>query len=124
MSAFVTILAVLHLGVPVHCYRSQQAFDAYSRQLGLGVPISAFYNPDHEIGLSPQSCRDVLEPNLEGADTLAHELAHRWQYLNGLTMVEDEAIAIARWARRGLLKVLERTLSRRGNPNPIVRLTP
>ena len=124
MSAFVPILAALHLAVPVHCYKTDNAFDNASRAAGVGAPVAAFYTPGKLIALSPTSCRDVLEPNLEGADTLAHELAHHWQYVNGLTMWEPEAIAIARWARRGLLRVLERTLGRKAGPDPIVRITP
>ena len=122
MSAFVPILAALQLAVPVHCYQSEDAWQGEKLRARVHPATVAFYSPgvkdQPRIALSPTECKHVLAPNLEGADTLAHELAHHWQWVNGRDMNENEAVRIARWARAGLLRRLEQVLGRKAKPGP------
>lgn len=125
MSAFVTILAALHLAVPVQCYTDGGAYRAEMKRIGVDPQAVAFYDPGSQpqfarIALSPSECRNVLAPNIEGADTLAHELAHHWQWVNGFGFDELEAVRIARWARPGLLVRLEQVLHRKRKSVPSI----
>lgn len=122
MTGFVLILAALQLAVPVRCYQTDAAWRAQTGAMGIPV-VAGYYDPRQpHIGLSPAGCRAVRTPTLEGANLLAHELAHAWQHSSGGVFDEAEADRIAEWADNGLLRRLERGLGRRAPA--VVRLAP
>lgn len=110
---FALILVGLQLAVPVRCYETPAAWRA--QLAAVRTPAAAaYYDPAAQhIALSPLVCRQVREPSLEGAEVLAHELAHRWQHTTGRAFDEAQADRIAAWAAPGLLRRLEQLLHRR-----------
>jgi hypothetical protein len=115
MTGFVVILAAMHFAVPVHCYQTLTAWQASARPDAV-----AYYQAGSHIALSPSVCRDVRRPTLWGANILAHELAHHWQWEQGRAFSEREADRIAARTDRSLLRRLARVLGRRAvfGPSP------
>jgi hypothetical protein len=115
MTGFVVILAAMHFAVPVHCYQTNAAWQTSARPDAV-----AYYQAGSHIALSPNVCRDVRRPTLWGANILAHELAHHWQFEQDRVFSEGEADRIAAKTDRTLLRRLARVLGRRAvlGPSP------
>lgn len=119
MVGYVVILAALQLGVPVNCYQSQPIWNQQVRARDL-APSVAFYDPNdgRSINLSPLACKQVLAPTLEGANTLAHELAHLRQDVESRPFNEREADRVAHRSERFWLRRLSAVLHRRPQSVP------
>jgi hypothetical protein len=124
MTGFVVILAALQFAVPVHCYPTEPAWQQAQQNVGVSYMALAFYdyNPPQRIAVGPDACRHIRRPTQTGANILAHELAHHWQYRNNRPFDETEADRIANRTDDQLLRRLERALGRRAPA--IVTLAP
>ena len=114
MTGFVLILAALQLATPVRCYETPAAWRAQLTAVQMPTVV-AYYDPtgSPHIALGPLVCRQVRTPTLDGANVLAHELAHAWQHQTGGVFDEREADRVADRTAAGLLRRLERLFNRR-----------
>ena len=122
----ITILAALALAIPVHCYPTEKAWEQQQKVDGVSHLAIAYYDYHfpQRIAVGPIGCREMRRPTHAGANLLAHELAHHWQFMNGRTFDEKEADRIANWADDGLLIRMERVLGRKAPPLITIWLRP